>query len=71
MSDVARDLARATRVAAMARTPESRLAAALRLGDSDLALCRGGARVSEEEARSMLRRQRARGRRPSACAPGG
>jgi hypothetical protein len=70
MSRLAAGLRRETLNAAKDLTASQRLELALRLGLSDLQLCLSGSGGSEDEARRRLERQRAMGRRASACTAG-
>lgn len=67
MTSIADDLRREAR-ATKGEPAEARLEKALRLGDSDVALHAAGTGLADSAVRGMLERQRARGRRPSACA---
>lgn len=68
MPSVADQLRRETLRSLAAAEPEKRLAAALQLGDSQIALRCAATGEPEVVARRALQRQAARGRRPSRCA---
>lgn len=65
MRSVADDLRSETREAAARLTADQRIALAMTLGDDDVAMYRAMHRLTDEAARTAVRRTRAVGRIPS------
>jgi N-acetylmuramic acid 6-phosphate (MurNAc-6-P) etherase len=68
MSRLAEALRRENTEATLARTPAERVALALALGDSDVALAAAATGETPAIVRARLARQRQTGRRASRCA---